>query len=263
MVRTTTTPRGRPAAAHPARDRGRTTRRLGALERRLEVEDRADRLAGDDTPGGEAAAVADPIDLVADRLGGVAATDEVGRSECTIVVVDGRRTPRAAPGRRSVRRTVRPTGTAARSRHRCLHRVTRDRTRPESMNHRHDIGVYSMSWQQRGPKGPMSDEHKAALAQGGRGQGCPRLSRCACGPTSPSGAASARRIRSRSGSPRSTTELATPTRSTSCASSRSAATWPTSWRRWAARSTSAASRRVRRGRQVLQRAPGHLVRDVA
>ena len=38
------------------------------LERRLEVEDRADGLAGHHPPGREAPAVADPVDLVADRL---------------------------------------------------------------------------------------------------------------------------------------------------------------------------------------------------
>ena len=52
-------------------------RPLGPLERRLEVEDRADRLAGDDPAGREAAPVADAVDLVADRLGVVAATNEV------------------------------------------------------------------------------------------------------------------------------------------------------------------------------------------
>ena len=44
-------------------------RTLRPLERRLEVEDRADRLPGDDPAGREAAPVADAVDLVADRLG--------------------------------------------------------------------------------------------------------------------------------------------------------------------------------------------------
>ena len=71
--------RGRRAPAPPASPHSaHVGRSLGPLERRLEVEDRADRLAGDDAAGREAAPIADAVDLVADRLGVVAAPDEVG-----------------------------------------------------------------------------------------------------------------------------------------------------------------------------------------
>ena len=43
------------------------SRGLGDVYKR-QVEDRTDRLAGHDSSGGEAPAVADPVDLVADRL---------------------------------------------------------------------------------------------------------------------------------------------------------------------------------------------------
>ena len=58
-------------------DRIDDRRSLVALVRRLEVEDRSDGLAGDDPPGGEAAAVADAIDLVTHRFGGVTGADVV------------------------------------------------------------------------------------------------------------------------------------------------------------------------------------------
>ena len=68
---------------------------LGPLERRLEVEDRADRLTGDHASGGEAATVADAIDLESDRLGVVAAADEIGaqRMHLEIGFDGGRRGP--------------------------------------------------------------------------------------------------------------------------------------------------------------------------
>ena len=55
----------------------RSMRRLGTLERSLEVEDRPDRLAGDHSPGREAATVANAVDLEPNRLGVIAATDEI------------------------------------------------------------------------------------------------------------------------------------------------------------------------------------------
>ncbi len=55
----------------------RSIERLGTLERGLEVEDRPDRLAGDHPPGGEAATVANAVDLEPDRLGVITATDEI------------------------------------------------------------------------------------------------------------------------------------------------------------------------------------------
>ena len=78
--------RGRPGLAAEVVGRGHLRhhdrlnrgRRLRALERALGIEDRTDRLTGDDAPGREAASVADPVDLVADRFTRIAAPDEVG-----------------------------------------------------------------------------------------------------------------------------------------------------------------------------------------
>ncbi len=50
---------------------------LGLLKRGGQVEDRPPVLDGDDAPGGEAAAVACAVDLVNDRLGHVAAAQEI------------------------------------------------------------------------------------------------------------------------------------------------------------------------------------------
>ena len=51
---------------------------LGHLEARLQVEDGLAVLDGHDAPGGERAAVADPVDLVEDRHLRVAGPQEVG-----------------------------------------------------------------------------------------------------------------------------------------------------------------------------------------
>ena len=51
--------------------------RFGALERALGVQDRPDRLTGDDPPRGEAPPVADAVDLVAHGLGVIAPANEV------------------------------------------------------------------------------------------------------------------------------------------------------------------------------------------
>ena len=165
---TTTTPRARPAPGSDGITIGIDDGRLlVALVRRLEVQDRADRLAGDDAAGGEAAPVADPVDLVAHRLGGVAAPDVVRPQAC------GRRarrrrcwTPRAAPERRSGRRRGRPTDSWGRSRRRCRRHGARDRTRPESMNRATISNRVRLHGNQARPKGPMTEEHKAALARG-------------------------------------------------------------------------------------------------
>jgi hypothetical protein len=67
---------GRRDLGHPfGLDRRRLA--LGDLEGRVQVQDRADRLTRDDAPGDEAPSVAQPIHLEPDRLGGVAAADEV------------------------------------------------------------------------------------------------------------------------------------------------------------------------------------------
>jgi hypothetical protein len=71
---------GHPSRIDTVSMSARPPRRLVA---RLEVEDRPDRLAGDDPAGAERAAVADAVDFVADRLGVVAPTDEVGPQQCT------------------------------------------------------------------------------------------------------------------------------------------------------------------------------------
>ena len=52
--------------------------RLGDVEAGLQVEDRPAVLDRDDAAGGEAAPVADPVDLVEDRHGRVAGAQEVG-----------------------------------------------------------------------------------------------------------------------------------------------------------------------------------------
>src|SRR6478672_492551 len=52
-------------------------RRFRRLERRLEVENCADRLAGDHPPRRKAAPVADAVDLESNWLGVIAATDEI------------------------------------------------------------------------------------------------------------------------------------------------------------------------------------------
>ena len=92
-------------------------RLLGALVRRLEVEDRPDGLAGDDATGGEAAPVADPIDLVADRLGGIAATDEVRRAASATTwsssIVRRRRAQRLGDDLAAVEPAPRITGAGA------------------------------------------------------------------------------------------------------------------------------------------------------
>ena len=61
---------------------------------RLEVEDRPAVLDGDDAAGGEAAAVADPVDLVEDRHRRVARAQEVGVERVHVAV--GSSTVRAA-----------------------------------------------------------------------------------------------------------------------------------------------------------------------
>ena len=100
---------------------------LGPLEAGLQVQDGTDRLTGHDAAGAERSAVADAIDLVADRFVVVAPADEVGadRVDVQLGVLDGRAPRRAVPGRRSGRRTDRPTGTAGRCR-----RTRRGRGRP-------------------------------------------------------------------------------------------------------------------------------------
>ena len=96
-------------------------------------EDGADRLAGGDGAGHERAAVADPVDLVADRLGVVAPADEVGVQRVDPELrVDGGRPPPAGPGPRSGRRRARPTGSGGRCRRRCPGRAAPGPASPRS-----------------------------------------------------------------------------------------------------------------------------------
>ena len=67
--------------------------RFPDVERRRQVEDGVTVLDGHDAPGREGAAVADTVDLVEDRDGGVARSEEVG-----VQRVDGARAHRPAGG---------------------------------------------------------------------------------------------------------------------------------------------------------------------
>ena len=110
----------------------------------------------------------------------------------------------------------------------------------------------------------MSDEHKAALAQG-RSEGKAvrdYLEALRANKPKRGRKRTADSIKKRLAA--IDAELRTPTRSASCGCPGASATSPPSWTRMQQRGRPRSHRGgVRQGRQVLQRAPGHLLRVVA
>jgi hypothetical protein len=85
--------------------------------------------------------------------------------------------------------------------------------------HRHDLSVLfvlvhtgSMATKKRGPKSPMTDEHKAALSAGRNESASSRTISMRSKAAAPSGAANARPSRSRNACRKSTRDSTTPIR---------------------------------------------------
>ena len=218
------------------------------LEARLEVEDGPAVLDGDDATGGERSAVADPVDLVEDRHGGVAGAEEVG-----VQRVDRRaRAPRCeppppAPGRPPGRRRLAGDPRRGRGRGTGSPRSARGPSAPRAR--RLPPGTWRQSWPTQCPvrSRPMSATAARPSPTGSPGAPPPPLTRSKAGTrtttggrgsTTPARAARSRaamRATAGTGGPRtspsseSSASTTTGSRSSGVASSRPTASSPR-WR---------------------------------